>query len=307
MAGTIAQPQSITGTRAEGRRLDLRANRTILLALPAAVIFILFFVAPVALLLAFAFNPSEVGVVTFSRHDLTLETFVRFFEKPLYWGALVRSVVLSVISAAIALLLGYPLAYVVAKEPRPGRANVYMILILAAMQLDLIIRMYGFMILMGDQGLINDTLMKWGIIADPLPLMYNPFGVVVGMVQLALPFMILSLIGVIQGINPSLEEAARSLGAGTWKTFFTITFPMSMPGVLAGSLLVFAIAIGSYAVPVLMGGWRVIVMPMHIYQQVSEVGNWRFGAAIACILFAVSLAVVFVYHRYTEKYIGGLV
>jgi putative spermidine/putrescine transport system permease protein len=119
--------------------------------------------------------------------------------------------------------------------------------------------------------------------------------------------MILSLIGVIQGISPSLEEAARSLGAGTWRTFFTITFPMSMPGVLAGSLLVFAIAIGSYAVPVLMGGWRVLVMPMHIYQQVSEVGNWRFGAAIACILFAVSLAVVFVYHRYTEKYLGGLV
>lgn len=305
MAGTAAQ--TLPQAPAKPGGIDLRANRTVLLVIPAAVIFILFFIAPVLMLLAFAFNPSEVGVITFNWSDFTLETFVRFFERELYWGALVRSITLSLISAVIALLLGYPLAYVVAKEPRPGRANLYMILILAAMQLDLIIRMYGFMILMGDQGLINDSLMRWGIIADPLPLMYNPFGVVVGMVQLALPFMILSLIGVIQGINPSLEEAARSLGAGTWKTFFTITFPMSMPGVLAGSLLVFAIAIGSYAVPVLMGGWRVLVVPMHIYQQVSEVGNWRFGAAIACILFAVSLAVVFVYHRYTEKYIGGLV
>lgn len=305
MAGTAAQ--TLSGAPTRRARIDLRANRTVLLVIPAAVLFILFFVAPVLMLLAFAFNPSEVGVVTFNWSDLTLETFVRFFEKELYWGALVRSITLSLISAAIALLLGYPLAYLVAKEPRPGRANLYMILILAAMQLDLIIRMYGFMILMGDQGLINDTLLRWGIIGDPLPLMYNSFGVVVGMVQLALPFMILSLIGVIQGINPSLEEAARSLGAGTWKTFFTITFPMSMPGVLAGSLLVFAIAIGSYAVPVLMGGWRVLVVPMHIYQQVSEVGNWRFGAAIACVLFAVSLAVVFIYHRYTEKYIGGLV
>lgn len=305
MAGTVAQ--ALPGAPAETKGIDLRANRTVFLVIPAALIFIVFFVAPVVLLLAFAFNPSEVGVVTFSWNDFTLETFARFFEKPLYWGALLRSIGLSLIAAVIALLLGYPLAYVVAKEPRPGRANLYMILILAAMQLDLIIRMYGFMILMGDQGLINDTLLRWGLIADPLPLMYNPFGVVVGMVQLALPFMILSLIGVIQGINPSLEEAARSLGAGTWKTFFTITFPMSMPGVLAGSLLVFAIAIGSYAVPVLMGGWRVLVMPMHIYQQVSEVGNWRFGAAIACILFAVSLFVVFVYHRYTEKYLGGLV
>jgi putative spermidine/putrescine transport system permease protein len=305
MASTVAQ--SLSRAPAERRRFDLRANRTVFLVMPAAVIFLLFFVAPVVMLLAMAFNPSEVGVVSFSWHDLTLETFARFFEKPLYWGALLRSIGLSLIAAAVALLLGYPLAYFVAKEPRAGRANFYMILILASMQLDLIIRMYGFMILMGDQGLINDTLRKWGLIADPLPLMYNPFGVVVGMVQLALPFMILSLIGVIQGINPSLEEAARSLGAGTWRTFFTITFPMSMPGVLAGSLLVFAIAIGSYAVPVLMGGWRVIVMPMHIYQQVSEVGNWRFGAAIACILFAVSLVVVFGYHRYTEKYLGGLV
>lgn len=305
MAGTVAQ--TLSGAPAETKRIDLRTNRTVFLVIPAALIFILFFVAPVVFLLGMAFNPSEVGVVGFSWNDFTLETFARFFEKPLYWGALLRSIGLSLLAAVIALLLGYPLAYLVAKEPRPGRANLYMILILAAMQLDLIIRMYGFMILMGDQGLINDTLMKWGLIADPLPLMYNPFGVVVGMVQLALPFMILSLIGVIQGINPSLEEAARSLGAGTWRTFFTITFPMSMPGVLAGTLLVFAIAIGSYAVPVLMGGWRVLVMPMHIYQQVSEVGNWRFGAAIACILFAVSLAVVFVYHRYTEKYLGGLV
>jgi putative spermidine/putrescine transport system permease protein len=305
MAGTAAH--TLPRARDEARGIDLRANRTILLGIPAIVIFLLFFVAPVVTLLAIAFNPSEVGVVTLSWNQLTLETFARFFERPLYWGALVRSIVLSVAAAAIALLLGYPLAYLVAKEQRPGRANLYMILILASMQLDLIIRMYGFMILMGDQGMINDALLRSGVIADPLPLMYNPFGVLVGMVQLALPFMILSLIGVIQGINPSLEEAARSLGAGRWKTFFTITFPMSMPGVLAGSLLVFAIAIGSYAVPVLMGGWRVLLTPLHIYQQVSEVGNWRFGAAIACVLFAVSLAVVFIYHRYTEKYLGGLV
>ena len=137
--------------------------------------------------------------------------------------------------------------------------------------------------------------------------MYNAFGVVVGLVQLCLPFMILSLIGIIQGIDPSLEEAARSLGASRWRTFFNVTFPLSMPGVLAGSLLVFAIAIGSYAVPVLMGGWRVVVMPMHIYQQISEMGYWQFGAAIACVLFAISLATVFVYHRYTQKHIGGLV
>lgn len=280
--------------------------RSLLLVTPAALLFVLFFIVPVALLLAIAFNPSVAGVVDFQR-EFSLETFRRFFSRPLYYEALIRSVALGVVAAAVALLFGYPLAYFVAKERRPGRANLYMILILVSMQLDLIIRMYGMMVLLGDAGLINDALMRYGVIENPLPLMYNTFGVVVGLVQLSLPFMILSLIGIIQGIDPSLEEAARSLGASRWRSFFTVAFPLSMPGVLAGSLLVFAIAIGSYAVPVLMGGWRVVVMPMHIYQQISEMGYWQYGAAIACLLFSLSLMTVFVYHRYTQKHIGGLV
>src|SRR5260370_653202 len=134
------------------------------------------------------------------------------------------------------------------------------------------------MVLMGDNGLINASLLQWHMIAKPLPLMYNAFGTVVGLVQLSLPFMALSLIGIIRNIDPVLEEAARSLGGSRWATFWSITFPLSMPGVLAGSLLVFAIAISSYVVPALMGGWRVIVMPINIYHQISEHGNWQIVA-----------------------------
>ena len=285
--------------------LPYRGSLIWLLA-PAAIFFVIFFVVPVGLLLAIGINPALPGVVDF-QPNISLENLHKFFGRPLYYGALLRSIALAITSAVVALIFGYPLAYLVAKERRPGRANVYMILILVAMQLDLIIRMYGLMVLLGDAGLINDALLRLGVISQPLPLMYNAFGVVVGLVQLSLPFMILSLIGIIQGIDPALEEAARSLGASRWRTFFTITFPLSMPGVLAGSLLVFAIAIGSYAVPVLMGGWRVVVMPLHIYQQIAEVANWQFGAAIAGLLFSISLLAVFIYHRYTQKYIGGLV
>jgi putative spermidine/putrescine transport system permease protein len=276
------------------------------LVLPALLFFTVFFIVPVVLLLAIGFNSPQSGVVQFQR-DLSLENFRRIFDRPLYYEALIRSVVLAAISATVALFFGYPVAFLVAKERRPGRANLYMIMVLAAMQLDLIIRMYGMMVLLGDTGLINDGLMRLGLIDRPLPLMYNTFGVVVGLVQLSLPFMILSLIGIIQGIDPSLEEAARSLGSSRWRTFLTITFPLTMPGVLAGMLLVFAIAMGSYAVPVLMGGWKVMVTPLHIYQQIAEVGRWQFGAAIAALLFSVSLVTVFIYHRYTQKYIGGLV
>lgn len=305
MAATRAEP--IGQLQQHRRKWRASASfRPLLLVLPSAGIFFFFFIVPVVLLFAIAFNPSQTGVVKFEP-DFSLETFRRFFNRPLYYEALVRSVLLGLTTAAVALFFAYPLAYFVAKEQRPGRVNLYMILILVSLQLDLIIRMYGMMVLLGDTGLINETLMRYGIISDPLPLMYNTFGVVVGLVQLSLPFMILSLIGIIQAVNPALEEAARSLGAGRWRTFFTVTLPLTMPGVLAGSLLVFAIAIGSYAVPVLMGGWRVVVTPMHIYQQIAEMGYWQFGAAIACVLFGVSLVAVFIYHRYTQKLIGGLV
>jgi putative spermidine/putrescine transport system permease protein len=281
-------------------------NRLVWLALPATLVFVIFFVVPIALLLIISFNPATTGSMAFTI-DFTLKNFQRIIQRPQYYEAIIRSVFLAGASALVALVLGYPLAYLVAKERRPGRANLYMILILIAMQLDLVIRMYGMIVLMGDAGLINDTLTRYGVISHPIPLMYNTFGVVVGLVQLGLPFMILSLIGVIQGINPAVEDAARSLGAGPWRTFFTITFPLSMPGVLAGSLLVFAIAVGSYAVPVLMGGFHVTVTPMQIYQQISEMGAWQFGAALATLLFAISLIAVFIYHRMTQRSIGGLV
>jgi putative spermidine/putrescine transport system permease protein len=281
-------------------------NRLWFLVLPAFAIFLLFFVIPVLALLAIAFNPAKSGVVRF-QPTLTLANFARWSSTSLYYNAAITSITLAVVVVVVTLILAYPLAYLVAKTNNPRRTSVYMIVILIAMQLDLVVRMYGLMVLMGDNGLINASLLQWHVIGQPLPLMYNGFGTVVGLVQLSLPFMVLSLIGIIRNVDPVLEEVARSLGGSRWATFWNITFPLSMPGVLAGSLLVFAIAISSYVVPALMGGWRVIVMPINIYQQISEQGNWQFGATIAVILFAISLSAVYVYHRYTEKRIGGLV
>ena len=281
-------------------------NRLWLLIVPAFMFFLVFFIIPVASLFIIAFNPSIPGVVSV-QSEFTLRNFLRFFESSLYYGAAIRSIAIACTTAVIALALGYPLAYFIAKTNNPRRSTFYTLLVLIAMQLDLVIRMYGLMVLLGDNGLINGTLIRYGLLSSPLPLMYNTFGVVVGLVQLSLPFMVLSLVGIIRTIDPSLEEAARSLGASRWQTFWRITFPLSMPGVLSGSLLVFAIAISSYVVPALMGGWRVIVMPIHIYQQIQEMGYWQFGSAIAVILFVISTAAVYIYHRYTEKYIGGLV
>lgn len=300
---------ALASTRGHGFAVDWRAilagSRVWWLVLPAFTFFLIFFIIPVVSLFLISLDKPITGIVDV-QWDFTLKNFIRFFSRSLYYEAAVRSIVLAAIVSVVTLTIGYPLAYFIAKTKHPGRNTFYMILVLSAMQLDMVIRLFGLMVLMGDNGLINGVLREVGIIGkDPLPLMYNFFGTVVGLVQLMLPFMVLSLIGIIRGIHPSLEEAARSLGATRWTTFWRITFPLSMPGILAGTLLVFAISISSYVVPALMGGWKVIVMPIHIYQQIAEMGKWQFGAAIAVILFLTSVLAVYVYQRTAQRTAGG--
>lgn len=274
------------------------------LIVPAGLFFLVFFIAPVLSLFAIALDKAVAGIVTF-QGDFVFTNFTRFFQRSSYYLSALRSVGLATIVSIVCVLLGYPLAYLIAKTEHRGRNTFLMILVLASMQLDMVIRLYGLMVLMGDNGLINATLMSIGLIDEPLPLMYNIFGVVVGLVQFTLPFMVLSLIGIIRSIDPSLEEASRSLGASRFQTFMKITFPLSMPGILAGTLLVFALSISSYVVPALMGGWKVVVLPIHIFQQIAELGNWQFGATVAVILFSLSLFAVVTYQWAASRVAGG--
>lgn len=288
------------------RRLT-ETRRLWVLAAPGLAFFAIFFIVPVSALFLISFDKSATGVVDI-RWMFELGNYERFFTRSLYYEAAIRSVGLAALVSIVALFLGYPLAYVIAKTTDPARNTLLMILVLSAMQLDMVIRLFGLMVLMGDVGLINEFLRWLGLVGEePLPLMYNFFGVVVGLVQFSLPFMILSLVGVIQAINPSLEEAARSLGATRWQTFWKVTIPMSMPGILAGMLLVFALSISSYVVPTLMGGWKVVVLPIHIFQQISELAKWQFGATVAVIMFAISVLAMLIYQRAASRYAGGRV
>ncbi len=289
-----------------GPRSGWQAPNLWWLVLPAVLFLILFFLIPVLSLFATSFDKAFAGVITF-QGNLTWDNYERIFTRALYYKAIYKSVFLGVAVSLICLVIGYPLAYVIARTLRPGTATLLTILVLASMQLDMVIRLYGMMVLMGDNGLINNGLTALGIISEPLPLMYNDFGVVVGLVQVTLPFMILSLIGAIKSINPALEEAARSLGSSRWHVMRTITWPLSLPGVYAGTLLVFALAISSYVVPALMGGWKVITLPIHIYQQIAEVGRWQFGAAVAVILFLTSLFAMTIYILALRRNAGGRV
>lgn len=299
-----------TASPAIGRapaRMTIRREMQWLLVVPLLMFFVIFFVVPVGLILATSFNPQAIGQVTLTT-DLTLDNYIRFFSRSNYLEAAGRSMLLGVVVAGITLIVAYPMAFVIAKTEHPGRNTFLLILVLAAMQLDMVIRLYGMMVILGDNGLINQMLAALGLTSpdDPVQLMYNFGGVVAGLVQFSLPFMILTLVGVIRGIDPSLEEAARSLGASRRRAFFRVTLPMSMPGILSGSLLVFALSISSYIVPALMGGFRVGVLPIHIFQQVAESARFQFGATIAVILFLLSAGAVAIYLRVGSRRSGGL-
>jgi len=294
-----------TRTKTKARRFLLRPGLW-WLVIPAILFLVLFFLIPVLSLFAISFDKASAGVITF-QGNFTWDNYERIFTRSLYYNAIFRSVWLGAAVTVLCLLIGYPLAYVIARTTKPGIATLLIILVLASMQLDMVIRLYGMMVLMGDNGLINSALMALGITSAPLPLMYNAFGVVIGLVQVTLPFMVLSLIGAIRSINPALEEAARSLGSSRWHAMRTITWPLSLPGVYAGTLLVFALAISSYVVPALMGGWKVITLPIHIYQQIAEVGRWQFGAAVAGILFLTSLCAMALYILALRRNAGGRV
>ena len=274
------------------------------LAVPMTLFFVVFFVLPVLSLLADSFDKPMAGRVA-PHGDFVLTNFIRFFSLPQYYNSALLTIEISVVSSIVAAILGYPLAYLIAKIEHPTWNAVLMILVLVSMQLDGVIRLYGMMVLLGDNGLINGTLLRWHTLAKPLPLMYNMFGVIVGTVQITLPFVVLSLIGVIRGIHPSFEEAARSLGASRWRAFLGITLPLTMPGLLAGMLLAFALSSSSYVVAALMGGWKVWVLPIHIFERISNSGQWQFGAALSTILFVINLSAVFIYQAVSSRLTGG--
>jgi putative spermidine/putrescine transport system permease protein len=261
---------------------------------PAAALFVLFFILPFAVMAALSLlsgNPVSNPDVVF-----TLRHYQRLFESDLYFDALVATLRIGAITTVIALAIGYPLAHWMARmRSRLGHALLLMAVI-APLLTGIVVRTFAWMTLLGDRGVINTTLQWLGATERPLPLMYNEFGVIVGLVHIYVPFMVLTLVGVIGRIDRSLEEAARGLGASRARTFLEVTLPLSLPGIVAGSLLVFALAISAYVTPVLLGGSSVLTVPVLVYQQVSASFNLGFAGALGAVLLAVALVLVIGYN-----------
>jgi ABC-type spermidine/putrescine transport system permease subunit I len=246
------------------------------------------FLYPVAELLSLSFHNAS---------GFTLAYYARFFGSPVYLEVLWITVKWSVVVTAISLLLGYPVAYLITSVSA-RIAGVVMLMLAIALAMSLLVRSYAWMVILGQQGIVNSTLMWLGIISRPLNLLNNSFAVVVVMVQVLVPFMILTLAGVMRDIDRTLVVAARTLGANPPRAFFEIFVPLSLPGIGSGCLLVFVMSCGYFVVPALLGGPRDMWMSMLIETQVNNAVDWGFAAALAAILLVLVAGIFYIYERY---------
>lgn len=253
------------------------------LLLPTLVVMGFVFLLPIAdLILASGHRMTGPGQMS---PQLTLENYRAFFTDPFYFAILVRTCWLGLVVVGCCLMVGYPVAYYLARTNSRWRGFA-IFLVIAPLLISAVVRNMGWFPLLSQSGLVNQMLLQLGVIEAPLRLIGNFTGVVIGLVHALLPFMILTLITVIQRIDVDLEEAATSLGAAPLLVFWRVLLPLSLPGVVAGSLLVFTMTISAYTTPAILGGNRVLVMATYIAQQFRTVLDYPVGATAAAILLA---------------------
>jgi spermidine/putrescine transport system permease protein len=253
----------------------------------------LFFLVPLLLILAYSFGTSGVyGGITLGFNP---GNYLKVFD-PLYLEIVVRTFVIAAVNTIICLLLGYPLAYFIAFKGRRWR-NVLILLVMVPFWTSFLIRAYAWVVILSGNGIANKTLQFLGIADEPINMIFTPQAVTLGLAYAYLPFMILPLYAALEKFDVRLKEAAQDLGASRWHTFWRVTFPLSMPGVIAGSILVFIPSAGEFVIPNLLGGSRTVMIGNLVQQQFLQARDWAFGSALAMILAALLLGAILFYVR----------
>jgi spermidine/putrescine transport system permease protein len=263
---------------------------------PGGLWLLAFFLVPLLIMLMYSFMPR--GVYGGVERGFTLEHYARFFD-PLYLDVLRRTFLWSLACTGLCLILGYPVAYAIARSSR--WRNVLLFLVILPFWTSFLVRTFALIFLMRDTGLINSWLVQAGVIQQPLTILYTPFAVLTGLVYGFLPFMILPVYASLEKLDRSLLEAAEVLGARPGARFLRVTLPLSMPGVIAGSLLVFIPSLGSFLTPDLLGGAKQLMVGNLVQNQFSSARNWPFGSAASFIVMALVLVAVMAYLRLRDR------
>ena len=281
-----------------------------LLTLPPLTYLLLFFAVPSLIMLFASFRYAgeygglapwytyEQGTLSL---DLTLENWQRLFETDIYLMLFLKSIGYALITSLLCILLGYPLALMIARSPR-RRRDLLLLLVILPFWSNFLVRIYAWMIIFSPTGaltqLVNSVLAVWG--AAPVTLMYSTTAVIVTLVYVHLPFMVLPLYANLEKHNPALLDAAQDLGANGWRRFWHVTWPLSLPGVYAGSILVFIPVLGMFAIPDLLGGTDSIMIANVIKQQFVESRDWPFGSVLSMVMTAATVLVVLLGARFAQ-------
>ena len=260
-----------------------------------------FIILPLTLILLYSFNGSES--IAFDNFTFSLRNYQRFFE-PIYLKMLGITLLIAFLATLGCLLIGYPVAYIISRMDENVASSLIFVFIMP-MWINLLLRTYGWITLLGRNGVLNRFLASLGM--DPLGIMYTPTAVVLGMIYEFLPFMVIQIYNALRKVDPNLIEAALDLGANRKTVFKKVTFPLSLPGVYTGIIMVFIPAISTFVVSNLLGGQKVYMIGNLIDQQFTFTGNWGFGSATAIILMLILILALAVQRRFGRDLEGDIV
>lgn len=276
----------------------LSANPKLMLGIqigPILFWIICFLLVPLMIILFYSFCQRGFGGTI--EHTFSLNNYVHFITTPIYRKVLIKSVVIALEVTVGALIVAYIPAYYIATVKMKNRLFLLLLLIVPFWT-SLLIRNYSWILILGREGIINVYLMRWGIISEPIGMLYTEFAVVVGLVHWVLPFMVFPIFTTVDNIDFNLVDAAKNLGANSLQAFWRVTLPLSMPGIAAGCLLTFILTVGSFVTPSLLGGPEDLMITMIISQRFLTLFDWPFGSAASIVYLIIMIAFVFIYDRY---------
>jgi putrescine transport system permease protein len=309
---TSAEPRSLLPSRV-GRQIQ-KHWRLIVITIPF-VWLLLFFLLPFFIVAKISvaelkiasppfsnmFEWTDGGIVTVR---IVFDNFIYIMTDNLYFDTYLNSVKIAAVSTFFCLLFGYPIAYGIVRSG-PLAKPIFLFLVILPFWTSFLLRVYAWMGLLSDQGTINSILIALGIINEPIQMLYTEFAVYIGIVYTYMPFMILPLYANLEKLDGSLNEAAADLGSRPTNTFFKVTLPLTMPGVIAGSLLVFIPATGEYVIPDLLGGGNVQMIGRVLYNEFSRNTDWPVASAVALTMLFLLVLPIIVFQYYQGKSTGG--
>ncbi|AWO75799.1 ABC transporter permease [Geobacillus thermoleovorans] len=267
-----------------------------LLLFPLVAFIFGFFVIPMLYILYLSFIETKGETNAF----YSIGNYVHFFTDSYYLHSLWLTIKISLYTVVVSLLLGYPVALTMAKCS-PRVRGLLTLLVASPLLISIVVRNFGWYLLLLPNGTIHQLLISLGITTSPPKLLFSEIGVVIGLSNAYLPFMILSVATSLYNIDPSLEKAAAILGAGPFRSFLSVTLPLSLPGIVSGVVLVFSMSMSAYVTPALMGGANVPMLPVVAYDQIINLLRWTYGSAISYVLLGITLIIVTTFTRMMEK------